>query len=293
MEVSSVGQRRIVWHSAIGHHCGGHLLLHQLRQQRKAQPSNRRESGREYERLQKMRALKLSEPLAERVRPTKFSDIVGQEDGIKSLKAILCGKNPQHVLIYGPPGVGKTCAARLALEAAKRSEARPLARTRPLSRWTPPVCALTSAPSPTRSSVRARPHLPGRGAPGRQRRAAAQARRGHPRARRRALPGRDRRAAPHIQSKLLQLIQEKTIERLSGTRKIELDFRLIVATNRNLEEEVQRGLFRSDLFYRLNVIRIHIPPLRQRKEDIFPLAHQFLARFCGEYGKASPSVPGF
>ena len=98
---------------------------------------------------------------------------------------------------------------------------------------------------------------------------------------------------PHIQSKLLQLIQEKTIERLSGTRKIELDFRLIVATNRNLEEEVQRGLFRSDLFYRLNVIRIHIPPLRQRKEDIFPLAHQFLARFCGEYGKSLTFSPRF
>ena len=98
---------------------------------------------------------------------------------------------------------------------------------------------------------------------------------------------------PHIQSKLLQLIQEKTIERLSGTRKIELDFRLLVATNRNLEEEVQRGLFRSDLFYRLNVIRIHIPPLRQRKEDIFPLAHQFLARFCAEYGKTLSFSPRF
>lgn len=69
---------------------------------------------------------------------------------------------------------------------------------------------------------------------------------------------------PHIQSKLLQLIQEKTIERVSGTKRIELDFRLLVATNRNLEEEVQRGLFRSDLFYRLNVIRVHIPSLRQR-----------------------------
>lgn len=78
----------------------------QLRQQRKSQPSARRDSGREYERLQKMRALKLSEPLAERVRPAAFQDIVGQEDGIKSLKAILCGKNPQHVLIYGPPGAG-------------------------------------------------------------------------------------------------------------------------------------------------------------------------------------------
>lgn len=103
----------------------------QLRQQRKTQPSNRRESGREYDKLQKMRALKLSEPLAERVRPTKFSDIVGQEDGIKSLKAILCGKNPQHVLIYGPPGIGKTCAARLVLEAAKKSKDTPFLSNAP------------------------------------------------------------------------------------------------------------------------------------------------------------------
>ena len=80
---------------------------------------------------------------------------------------------------------------------------------------------------------------------------------------------------PHIQSKLLQLIQEKTIERVSGTKRIELDIRLIVATNRNLEEEVHKGLFRSDLFYRLNVIRLHIPPL----------AHGFLTRFCEEYHK--------
>ena len=98
---------------------------------------------------------------------------------------------------------------------------------------------------------------------------------------------------PHIQSKLLQLIQDKTIERLSGNQKIELDFRLIVATNRNLEDEVRRGLFRSDLFYRLNVIRLHIPPLRQRKDDILPLAHQFLARFSGEYGKSLLFSPRF
>ena len=98
---------------------------------------------------------------------------------------------------------------------------------------------------------------------------------------------------PHIQSKLLQLIQEKTIERLSSNRRIELDFRLIVATNRNLEEEVQRGLFRSDLFYRLNVIRVHIPPLRQRPDDILPLAHQFLERFCREYGKQITFSPRF
>ncbi len=98
---------------------------------------------------------------------------------------------------------------------------------------------------------------------------------------------------PHIQSKLLQLIQEKTIERLSGTRRIELDFRLLVATNRDLEDAVRRGLFRSDLFYRLNVIRIHIPPLRRRQEDILPLALQFLARFCEEYGKELTLSPRF
>ena len=101
---------------------------------------------------------------------------------------------------------------------------------------------------------------------------------------------------PHIQSKLLQLIQEKTIERLSGTRKIELDFRLLVATNRDLEDAVRRGTFRSDLFYRLNVIRMHIPPLRQRPEDVLSLAHQFLSRFCQEYGAAltlSPRLMAF
>ena len=103
----------------------------QLRQQRKTQPAHRRESGKEFEKLQKMRALHLSEPLAERVRPERFEDIIGQEDGIKSLKAILCGKNPQHVLIYGPPGIGKTCAARLVLEAAKKSKDTPFKSNAP------------------------------------------------------------------------------------------------------------------------------------------------------------------
>ena len=91
----------------------------------------------------------------------------------------------------------------------------------------------------------------------------------------------------HIQSKLLQLIQEKTIERLSGTRRIELDFRLLVATNRNLEEEVQRGLFRSDLFYRLNVIRIHIPPLREREGDLLLL----IDHFCRNIGASFTLSP--
>ena len=109
----------------------GTYFYTQLRNQKKSQPQLHRESGRELERLQKMRAIRLSEPLAEKVRPVKFSDIIGQEDGVKSLKAILCGKNPQHVLIYGPPGIGKTCAARLVLEAAKKSKGTPFLANAP------------------------------------------------------------------------------------------------------------------------------------------------------------------
>lgn len=96
-----------------------------------------------------------------------------------------------------------------------------------------------------------------------------------------------------VQSKLLQLIQEKTIHRISSNKKIVLDFRLITATNRNLEEEVRKGLFRSDLYYRLNVIRMHIPPLRERTEDIFSLAYQFLTRFNQEYNKNLNFSPRF
>lgn len=103
----------------------------QLRQQPKQLPGTRREGSREMDRLQCMRAVHLSEPLSERVRPARFEDIVGQEEGIRSLKAILCGPNPQHVIIYGPPGVGKTCAARLVLEAAKETEGTPFAKNAP------------------------------------------------------------------------------------------------------------------------------------------------------------------
>jgi ATP-dependent Lon protease len=96
-----------------------------LKNQRTQKVSIDRESRKEMEQLRKMRMIKLTEPLAERVRPQSFSDIVGQEDGIKALKAALCGPNPQHVIIYGPPGVGKTAAARLVLEEAKKNPQSP------------------------------------------------------------------------------------------------------------------------------------------------------------------------
>ncbi|MDP4084527.1 MAG: ATP-dependent protease LonB [Bacillota bacterium] len=92
-----------------------------LRGQRTQKVSIDRESRKEMEQLRKMRSISLTEPLSEKVRPSSFKDIVGQEDGIKALKAALCGPNPQHVIIYGPPGIGKTAAARLVLEEAKKN----------------------------------------------------------------------------------------------------------------------------------------------------------------------------
>lgn len=84
-----------------------------------------KENTKEMSKLNHMRSIKLTEPLTEKSRPTDFSEIIGQEDGIKALKAAICGPNPQHVIIYGPPGVGKTAAARLVLEEAKKQEKSP------------------------------------------------------------------------------------------------------------------------------------------------------------------------
>jgi ATP-dependent Lon protease len=96
-----------------------------LKSQRIQKVSIDKESRKEMEQLRKLRSISLTEPLAEKVRPKSFADIVGQEDGIKALKAALCGPNPQHVIIYGPPGVGKTAAARLVLEEAKKNPLSP------------------------------------------------------------------------------------------------------------------------------------------------------------------------
>jgi Lon-like ATP-dependent protease len=78
-----------------------------------------RESKKEMEKIQQLRQISLAEPLAEKTRPQRFDEIIGQDEGLKALRAALCGPNPQHVLVYGPPGVGKTAAARLVLNEAK------------------------------------------------------------------------------------------------------------------------------------------------------------------------------
>jgi len=83
-----------------------------------------------------------------------------------------------------------------------------------------------------------------------------------------------------LQVKILRVLQEKEFERVGATTSTKVDVRIVAATNRDLEEEVAQGRFREDLFYRLNVIPIHLPPLRERGEDILLLADHFLCRFC-------------
>lgn len=87
------------------------------------------------------------------------------------------------------------------------------------------------------------------------------------------------------QVKLLRVLQEHEFERVGGTRTIHSDVRIVAATNKDLEEEVRKGTFREDLFYRLNVVNIHVPTLRERREDIEPLARHFLEKFARETGK--------
>jgi two-component system, NtrC family, response regulator AtoC len=88
----------------------------------------------------------------------------------------------------------------------------------------------------------------------------------------------------NVQVKLLRVLQERVIEPVGATRPVKVDFRLIAATNRNLKEEVRLGRFREDLFYRLNIIPIALPPLRDRAEDIVPLSRYFLKVFNERYG---------
>jgi len=88
-----------------------------------------------------------------------------------------------------------------------------------------------------------------------------------------------------IQVKLLRVLQEHQFERVGGTEKIEVDVRIIAATNKNLEEKIKDQSFREDLYYRLNVVSVKIPPLRERKEDLVPMIESFIEKYCEENKK--------
>lgn len=96
--------------------------------------------------------------------------------------------------------------------------------------------------------------------------------------------------SPHLQAKLLRVTQDGCFQRVGSNLELHTRARIIAATNRNLEEEVKKGRFREDLYYRLNVVEIYIPPLRERREDIIPLASRFLAELTQGRARFSPSV---
>ena len=91
--------------------------------------------------------------------------------------------------------------------------------------------------------------------------------------------------SPSVQAKLLRVLEEGPFLRLGGAKPIKVDVRLVTATNTNLKEAVSQGRFREDLFYRLNLVPLFIPPLRERREDILPLALDMVQRFNEELNK--------
>ena len=90
---------------------------------------------------------------------------------------------------------------------------------------------------------------------------------------------------------MLRVLQEREFERVGGTRSVKVDVRLICATNRDLEEMVQRGEYRADLYYRINVVSIFLPPLRERRADIPPLVAHFVDRFNKDNGRQLKVAP--
>jgi DNA-binding NtrC family response regulator len=97
--------------------------------------------------------------------------------------------------------------------------------------------------------------------------------------------------SPKLQVKLLRVLQEREFERVGESRTIRVDTRVIAATNQFLEDEIEAGKFRDDLYYRLNVVPIYLPPLRNRRDDITPLTHFFLYRYCEENKRDTPKIP--
>jgi DNA-binding NtrC family response regulator len=95
---------------------------------------------------------------------------------------------------------------------------------------------------------------------------------------------------PELQVKLLRVLEERQVMRVGGSEMIDVDFRLIAATNRDLEKVVADGRFREDLYYRLKVVTLRIPPLRERPTDIPPLLEHFLVQFCAEHGKPAKTL---
>ena len=205
----------------------------------------------------------------------QFGEIIGQSDAIKYVlfKITQVAPTDTTVLITGETGTGKELVAR-AIHGASSRKDRPLIKVN------------CGALSPTLIESELFGHEKGAftGAVGRK-------------------PGRFELAnggtifldeigelPPELQVKLLRVIQENEFERLGGNKTLKVDVRIIAATNRNLKAEVDQGTFREDLWYRVNVYPITMPPLRQRKEDIPLLVEHFANMYAKKFGKNIASV---
>ncbi|HSD45982.1 MAG TPA: sigma 54-interacting transcriptional regulator [Pyrinomonadaceae bacterium] len=205
----------------------------------------------------------------------KYGEIVGQSDAIKYVlfKITQVAPTDSTVLITGETGTGKELAARAIHDASLRHH-RPLIKVN---------CA---ALSPTLIESELFGHEKGAftGAVGRKQGRFELANGGT------IFLDEIGELPPELQVKLLRVIQENEFERLGGSRTIKVDVRIIAATNRNLKLEVEQGTFREDLWYRLNVFPITMPPLRQRQEDIPLLVEYFVNTYARKFGKTISSV---
>ena len=205
----------------------------------------------------------------------KFGEIVGQSDAIKYVlfKINQVAPTDSTVLITGETGTGKELAAR-AIHGASSRKDRPLIKVN------------CGALSPTLIESELFGHEKGAftGAVGRKQGRFELANGGT------IFLDEIGEVPPELQVKLLRVIQESEFERLGGSKTIKVDVRIIAATNRNLKLEVEQGTFREDLWYRLNVYPITMPPLRQRKEDIALLVEHFAHTYARKFGKTISSV---
>jgi PAS domain S-box-containing protein len=208
-------------------------------------------------------------------RDEKFGEIVGQSDAIKYVlfKIMQVAPTDSTVLITGETGTGKELVAR-AIHGASMRKDRVLIKVN------------CGALSPTLIESELFGHEKGAftGAIGRKQGRFELANGGT------IFLDEIGELPPELQVKLLRVIQESEFERIGGTKTIKVDVRIIAATNRNLEAEVEQGGFREDLWYRLNVYPITIPPLRQRKEDIPLLVEHFCRTYAKKFGKTISSI---
>lgn len=212
----------------------------------------------------KRRAQQLQEQLSQQTL------LVGESQPLRKVKDVIARAAPTNatILVRGESGVGKELVAQLVHEMSPRKDG-------------PFLCVNCAALSPTLLESELFGHEKGAFTGAIERKIGRfEAAHGGT-----LMLDEVGEMTPEIQTKFLRVLETRTIERIGSHKPIPVDVRIVSATNRDLEEAVQDGLFRSDLYFRLKVIQLQVPPLRDRSDDIPVLARHFLKRFCREIGR--------